>query len=258
MRFTLNLERSKTDLRDFKLEIKSPILSTPGYVNLESFLPPVYDQGMIGSCTAQSVACMYATLFKNIAKTGFNPARLFIYFNTRKIQNTIGYDSGASLRDTMKAIRRYGACPETMWPYINTTLFTPPNSSCYVEGEKRQAVSYASVPLKLSLMKQLLGQKYVFVIGLLIYESFFSGTVSVPVPKTNQEQLLGGHAVCVFGYDDRRNAFLVRNSWGRSWGSGGNFYLPYSYATNPNLAFDAWVLYTIEIPKFGIKKNFRK
>jgi C1A family cysteine protease len=69
-------------------------------------------------------------------------------------------------------------------------------------------------------------------------------TGNVPIPNTRREQLLGGHAVCVIGYDDSKSAFLVRNSWGSRWGWNGNFWLPYAYATNTNLAFDAWALYS--------------
>ena len=51
---------------------------------------------------------------------------------------------------------------------------------------------------------------------------------------------------CV-GYDDFKKWFITMNSWGKSWGDKGFFYIPYDYLTNPNLASDFWVIQIIEI-----------
>ena len=56
------------------------------------------------------------------------------------------------------------------------------------------------------------------------------------------ETALGGHAVMAAGYDDGSARFLVRNSWGASWGMGGYFTLPYAYLSNANLADDFWTI----------------
>lgn len=76
-----------------------------------------------------------------------------------------------------------------------------------------------------------------------MYESFESAAVAktgvVPLPKLS-EQMLGGHAVAVVGYDDAAGRFIGRNSWGAKWGQQGYFTIPYEYWTNPNLAADFW------------------
>ena len=64
-----------------------------------------------------------------------------------------------------------------------------------------------------------------------------------PMPGPN-EQFLGGHAVMLVGYDDSQTAFIVRNSWGSSWGQAGYFTLPYEYVCDPNLASDFWTVKT--------------
>ena len=63
--------------------------------------------------------------------------------------------------------------------------------------------------------------------------------VPMPAPK---EKLLGGHAVLAVGYDDKQQRFLVRNSWGKGWGLGGYFTMPYTYMTDPNLCDDLWTI----------------
>lgn len=65
------------------------------------------------------------------------------------------------------------------------------------------------------------------------------------------EQIEGGHAVCLCGYDDNKvnpfnpsskGAFLVRNSWGTDWGLAGYFWVSYDYIKNTSLANDFWVI----------------
>jgi C1A family cysteine protease len=56
------------------------------------------------------------------------------------------------------------------------------------------------------------------------------------------EEVVGGHAVLVVGYDDAQKRFIVRNSWGSEWGMGGHYTLPYDYIVNPDLATDFWTI----------------
>ena len=58
--------------------------------------------------------------------------------------------------------------------------------------------------------------------------------------------LLKIFAVLVVGYDDATSRWTVRNSWGRSWGDKGYFYMPYAYATNAGLADDFWTIRIVE------------
>lgn len=242
---------SGVDRRDHRVKLLDYKAKVPTSINLRTNLPYVFDQGSIGSCTANSAGSMYSWVAMRQGMGLFVPSRLFLYYNTRALQGTVSYDSGASLRTTMQALRSYGVCTETMWPYEYAKLFETPSSSCYTEGSEHQAMSYAAVSISLIPMKNVL-QTRPFVLGILVYSSFFYPSVSktgrVPVPNTQNERLLGGHAILVMGYDDRKKSFLCRNSWGTSWGLKGDFYLPYAYATNRRLAFDAWVLYSVELP----------
>ena len=247
----LNLRKSRKDARDHVLYIAQPT-KLPYSVNLFSQnCPPVYNQGSIGSCTANSSGSMYAWILKSMTNSQLTPSRLYIYYNSRMLEGTTRVDAGATLRDTMKSLSLYGVCNETIWAYAQNNLFVKPNTASYAEGSTRKALSYASVPISVSAMQNVLVSRP-FVLGIAVYSSFMSLKVAqtgmVPVPNTQTERLLGGHAILVIGYNNSLNAFLCRNSWGTAWGMGGNFYLPYGYGANPNLAFDAWVLYSVENP----------
>jgi C1A family cysteine protease len=94
-------------------------------------------------------------------------------------------------------------------------------------------------------MKNVLAGNLPFVIGFTVYASFESSSVAatgiVPMPRP-REQILGGHAVLVCGYEDSKQLFIVRNSWGTRWGVNGYFYIPYAYFTNPSLVSDLWTI----------------
>ena len=98
-------------------------------------------------------------------------------------------------------------------------------------------------------MKACLTEGYPFVFGFSVYESFESEEVAtrgiMPIPAKN-EKLLGGHAVIAVGYDNSKQSFIIRNSWGTKWGIKGYFYMPYSYITDSNKSDDFWTIRLVE------------
>ena len=70
----------------------------------------------------------------------------------------------------------------------------------------------------------------------------------MPYPNVAKEQLLGGHAVCLVGYDDAHNWFIARNSWGPNWGDHGYFYMPYQVIRDTNMSSDFWTINLVSNP----------
>jgi C1A family cysteine protease len=208
----------------------------------------VYDQGELGSCTANSIAG--AIEFDRLKQglKDFVPSRLFIYYNERAIEGTVSTDSGAMIRDGIKSVGSQGVCPETEWPYDITQFAQQPSDQCYQDALACKAIQYQKVVRDLNQMKGCLASGYPFVFGFTVYESFESQEVAqtgvAPMPQPN-EQILGGHAVMAVGYDDGQQRFIVRNSWGSTWGLQGHFTLPYTYLTQKNLSSDFWTIRVI-------------
>jgi C1A family cysteine protease len=237
------------DNRDFRFA--APPVTLPPKVDLRPNCPPVYDQGQLGSCTANAIGAAHQfEQMKQDAKGAFAPSRLFIYYNERAIEGTVNQDAGAMIRDGLKSVAQQGVCPETDWPYVITKFTKKPTPKCYKEAKDNQVTSYQSVAQTPNQMKSCLALGYPFVLGFSVYESFESPSVAktgmVPMPKKG-EKMLGGHAVMVVGYDDSQSYFIVRNSWGPGWGQAGYFMMPYDYFTNPNLASDFWTIRLVEV-----------
>jgi C1A family cysteine protease len=222
----------------------------PPSADLRAACPPVYDQGQLGSCTANAIgaAVEFDQKKQKLAQT-FTPSRLFIYYNERALEGTVASDSGAMIRDGVKAIASEGVCPEASWPYVEAKFAERPPASCYKIGSAHPAVQYTRLAQDVAQMKACLAAGYPFVFGFTVYESFESDDVAssgiVPMPATS-EIAMGGHAVMAAGYDDASQRFLVRNSWGASWGLGGYFTIPYSYLADGNLADDFWTIRVVK------------
>jgi C1A family cysteine protease len=234
------------DHRDFLYAAIPRLLKAlPAKMDLRSQCPPVYDQGQLGSCTANAIGAAYEFDQMKQHKKAFMPSRLFIYYNEREMEGTINSDSGAQIRDGIKSIAQEGVCPESDWPYDIAKFSAKPPSKAYSDAAKNKAVSYRRIARTLPEMKGCLAEGYPWVFGFTVYESFETAQVAktglVPMPASS-EQVLGGHAVLCVGYDDSQQRLIVRNSWGPGWAIKGYFLMPYAYLLDSNLSDDFWTI----------------
>jgi C1A family cysteine protease len=221
----------------------------PAKADLTQRCPPVYDQGNLGSCTANAIGG--AIEFDRIKQSlsDFVPSRLFIYYNERVIEHTVREDAGAMIRDGIKSVAKEGAPDEHLWPYVIGKFRTRPSARAYADARKHPAVLYQRLTPVVEQLRGCLAEGYPFAFGFSVYESFERDAVAksgrVPMPKRT-EQMLGGHAVLAVGYEHARERFIVRNSWGTDWGLRGYFTMPYAYVLDDNLCADFWTVKLVE------------
>ena len=247
------------DLPDQRDHIFSPektfgVALAPAKVDLRAQCPGIYDQGQLGSCTSNALAAAFDFDRKKEGHAFMTPSRLFIYWNERNMEGTVNSDAGARIRDGVKSLKKLGVAPEKEWPYEIAKFTVKPSAKCYTDALKNQMLSYQRIVTPHNDpthdMLACLAGGYPFVAGISVYESFESAAAAktgvIPMPGKD-EQLLGGHAILVIGYDTAKKEFMCRNSWGTSWGDGGHFYLPFGYLTSHGLASDMWLVKTVEV-----------
>lgn len=232
------------DFRDRPMVVKPTKLPSSFTLPLGQYSIAPYDQGELGSCTANAIAFLLEWERAKQNMPSFTPSRLMIYYLERAMEGTISEDSGAEIRDGMKAIAKYGACDEKLWPYIISHFTKKPPAADYKAALDDQALEYLAVNSSTShSIAQVLFAGYPVAFGFSVYESFMSDEVErtgiVPMPKKHEQQI-GGHAVALVGYNNTTQQFYVRNSWGTDWGMAGYFKMPYGYVTNKDLADDFW------------------
>lgn len=235
------------DQRD--LMYSAPIMvmkKIPSKIDLRSKCPGVYNQGHLGSCTANALSAAFEFSRKKQRLKDFIPSRLFLYYNERVMIKTVNSDSGAYIRDGIKSLNAKGICPEKAWKYVEEKFTIKPPKKCYDDALKCTVKSYERLNnTSLTQLQSCLSQGYPFVFGFTVYESFMSPAVAstgiLPMPKS-KEKVAGGHAVMAVGYDDSKQAMIVRNSWGKDWAIKGYFYMPFGYITSSHLCDDFWTI----------------
>jgi len=207
----------------------------------------VFSQGDRGTCVAN--ACCSLVDYKSILSS----SRQFLYHQCKMVDGYKGEEgtfiSTALKLLTNKSLYDFGIVSEKKWSYNSrsksTTHQGPPpeiafNTTRYFGTDQLISPRKSNLieDIKYLLNYSVKGKQNPVVVGVTLFESFFSyetkrtGWVTLPLPG---EKEVGGHAMLIVGYDDRKNCLLVRNSWGTDWaysnkeGYQGHAWIPYTY-----------------------------
>lgn len=210
-------------------------------------MPPVFDQGQLGSCTANAT-CAAFQYDAWLDGHHIGPlSRLWVYWQERRIEGSLAQgDVGAYGSDAFLAAATVGVPAETDWPY-NVAKFNPKNppAKAVADAHKHYLLHKPThvVPQTQTSIKQVLSNRQTVAFGFTVYASFEDDASwshgRMPMPS-QAEQVLGGHEVLLVGYlKSAPGYFLVRNSWGADWQSlGGYFLFPASVLLNRNVCSD--------------------
>lgn len=245
------------DYRDFDLSLGVHVFEQPPdhvRLDLDPSMPTVYDQGSLGSCTANALAAAIEYDLRRQGLPDFMPSRLFIYYEERRLERTIEYDAGAMLRDGAKTLHKIGVCSETTWPYEIGRFAEKPPPEAYEEARGTTAVAYRRVARR--DVRTVLAAGLPVVFGFSVYENFWSIGADGIMPLPEGE-LQGAHAVMLCGYDSLRDRdndtalfagglhYRVRNSWGVGIEDEGYFWMPAEYVHSTRLSSDFWTIQTV-------------
>lgn len=215
--YKLNAEVSPDDARDYIAESIFPEdLSLPDTYDPRNKMLPVRDQGNQGSCVAESCACAKETQeFKNI---GFDD-----YFSPQFVYNNRINQEGEGMypRDSMNILYKKGIVAEDDYPYKK--IEKPENISQDIleKAKNYKAKGYAYINTA-NVLKAAIYRNGACLITFPVY----SQRPKFWKPSRVGEVSQGGHAVCVVGWT--KEGFIIRNSWGTSYGDKGYSIYPYS------------------------------
>ncbi|CAE7332450.1 unnamed protein product [Symbiodinium natans] len=224
----------------------------PDKVDLRRYMTHVEDQAQTNSCCANAVAGAYEYINKRQAmQTGDSIAdisRLFIYYVGRKKDQLTFHedtsvkpkDEGMTLGGAISALEVKGACLETRF-LSASQVNDKPHDFCFNEAVRFKVAESREVPVDLDAMRQCLAEGHPIVFGLKLTSQFFKpsrgGGITTPDPSDPKSSEHGLHAMLNVGYNDRQKCFIIRNSWGTSWGDRGYAYVPYDYICNSDFNF---------------------
>ena len=213
--------------------------------DLSAKMPPIYDQGMIGSCTGNGLAAILDYARGRQGTRFITPSRLFIYFAEREIEGRVNQDAGAMIRTGVDVLADLGACKERTWPYKEAKWQTRPHAASYTEALNYQALhGYKVDNSDGRSIRVALSAGYPVVFGALLYSGMDRVTYQRPtleMPR-KRESTIGGHCMVIVGHNDKTKLYKVRNSWGKTWADNGHFFMPYDYVHAAKLCGDFWVI----------------
>lgn len=245
LKLLFKVRPSLPDNRDYVYERSDKPLRDA--VDLREWASLVEDQSQLGSCSGNAVANAYELLVKKEKPDIFvELSRLFIYYNTRLLEGSLGTDAGATLRGSMKAAEKFGLCKESLWPYHIDEFDTKPTEECYADAKHRTIKNYQRIANVGDMLDALNNEKPV-VFGVDVFEGFMylnkdESTVYVPMYRSES---LGAHAMSMEGYDLSKGVFLAKNSFGTNWGDQGYCWIPFEYISL--YGFDMWIFDIVDI-----------
>jgi C1A family cysteine protease len=193
-----------------------------------NWVTPVLDQANCGSCVAfASIATLetqyrIASGFSNL-NVKLSPQYLFSCGG--------GYcDWGWQPQEAAQFLQARGTPDEACMPYTSgaTGQDVACNAACPNSTSRMVKIASYATPsrgvMDLSSVKAAL-QKGPLVTTLEVYADFMAYGGGVYKHETGE--MLGGHAVSIIGYDDAKQAYIVRNSWGETWGEKGFGFVSY-------------------------------
>ena len=226
------------------------VRSPPASKDLRQEWWKVGDQGMTGSCvgwaSTDGVMRYHLVTAGKLAKTERVSPR-FVWMASKETDQftqrpeSFIEEAGTTLKAAMDICRKYGTVLEDVLPFnLKTLLFTGNTNEFYAAAAQRRAASYFNMGKNLNQWRTWLSSNGPILAGLNVDDTWNNasrtqGNLDVFQPTT----VRGGHAICIVGYTADR--FIVRNSWGTSWGDGG-----FAYAT------DAYIVAAFFNESYGI------
>ncbi|MBS1810563.1 MAG: DUF4384 domain-containing protein [Acidobacteria bacterium] len=242
----LVIDQAELDRMPRKMELSfTSYRGMPPSFSLEKYAPYAGDQGPYGTCMAWATAYSAATIIfaqshgitdrEKITKAAFSPTYLFHNIVT----TNDNCKSGANPGKAIEAMLLMGV------PFIRTVPYTCGRSwtaSADAEAKLYRALDFHLVfgtkkdptdpSFKIDATKKALLENTPVIVGFDLPKSFHRITSDIwnpdPAEATGGWQH-GKHAMTVIGYDDRKEggAFLLLNSWGRTWGNNGTVWVRY-------------------------------
>ncbi|MBI3705959.1 MAG: DUF4384 domain-containing protein [Rhizobiales bacterium] len=223
----------------------------PVSVDLTSRMPFPGDQGRLGSCQAWATAYAARSYYtakneaRDLRESQNVPSPNYVFHLARDLNKSC--DAGSNVLKTVEILKK-GALSLAEYPY-SSECAAPPPPQVVAKASDFRVLGYQKVDFK--NLDDIKGQLYRSNPVIISFASSFGGGPAVSPNSTapatpftrlkgdqtyndpsidfrgKDESKFGWHAMVIAGYDDRRQAFRLVNSWGQRWGDRGYLWLSY-------------------------------
>lgn len=185
----------------------------PAIYDLRPKLGPCKNQGSQGACAAMAMSAV-KEYQENIQWDHLQELSAQYIHNFRVSKTGKGM---------METVLKHGACTEELCPYLSTKKKEDITWDVRRDGRTRRISTYGQVTTRWGLKKALINDGVVWI----AFPVYHPG-LEMWKPLNPDDPIKGGHAMAVVGFDEEKEHFIIRNSWGPKWGDQGHTYYKYS------------------------------
>lgn len=207
----------------------------PQSIDLRAAWWSVADQGATGSCVgwaaADSVIRWHMVQQERLEPTELLSVRQ-VWMGSKESDEwaspptTYIEAAGTSLKAALDIARKFGVVTDSMLPFSGSNFYLGRQDVFYAEAAQRKISSYFNLGTKLLDWRKWLASNGPILTRLDCDDAWFDASPANPhLDNYQHPPQPAGHAVALVGYTSEH--FIVRNSWGATWGDGG-----FAYATN--------------------------
>ncbi len=210
---------------------------------------PVLHQKDTNACTGFALSNVVNFLLRiSRREASVEVSPFMLYSMARRYDEFPGStaDSGSSLRGAMKGWYKHGSCRRALWRGLKMPPpAATPESDWWLDAALRPLGAYYRVDTRsVTDMHVALSEVGVLYASVVCHDGWLEGMNQKPVkgsywtiPEQTAAPNDGGHAFIILGYNE--TGFIIQNSWGTEWGTGGQAVLTYQDWTEN--AMDCWV-----------------
>ena len=215
-------------------------VSLPKSVDLSRYLPTPGAQLSTGSCT--SWAFSYCLAAEHTIRRGWNAKSSNHMFSPSFLHKKLVYDAafGKSAVECLEILKKFGVCTSPYRPFSPDTVMDG-ISSIQAKNAELYKITTLFSAWGVNEIKKALSDGHCVVVGIRalydfqtigmggneIYDQYDESKIDI---NANQ-----GHAICLVGYDDDKDAFKFINSWGPTWGFSGYGWITQDFLKDENI-----------------------
>lgn len=201
-------------------------MTFPASVDLRASINEVYDQAAAAACYPHAVVNALEAMHDHVGDSK-RFSRSHLWHWARFWSGMQGVNTGVQFPAIERTLTDIGVASAAAYPWDYKGSFASSADKRYriVRSRLDDGVVPGIKRLLCMGIPVIWVMRVTPMFGALAFYKDWRTSADLP-PDTSQ--VMGEHAVCIMGYDDAVGRFLVENSYGKNWGDGGFFGVPYA------------------------------